>query len=539
MDIDNDLSRILRSNDAPTPIETTSIRSEVEIIIGKISLLHAELQGLEEQLRERQGALSPVRRLPPEILAEIFSSSVEGILDSEGRDALLDLGLVCKNWRRASLGSHRLWASISVDRHQCNETSYQKIVAWLNRSGDLPKTFMFDHIDLDYCECEDHDPAEEPCQMSNPALIKLLSVGPKLHKLVLRCSSHLCFRTLLENIGPEPDLMNPRPWDTLQSLELELATADSSPWDEPLEASKSLFYHLPQVKSLELHIPWSSSAFEGDPSDTKTVALNVPPRLLQGLKAFTLHCDWQGSHILSMLQHCENLETLGVDFRGEALQYDEDDVLVHKFTASRLLLPKLHTIRLQYTTIENTAILDFLRAPSLRNLRLDMEYSHAHQAVEFQKPLLNFIKASNCERTLQSFHLQNLSLPAMKLAHVLLDLPLLTTVIIDHRPLDGETFWRQMHYHALKSRRNGESPLCLPRLQELQTLYVPVDGRAVVRAVAKFLRENREINDFPCTWKVSHRTAMPMQAAIEGKLAELEEYGVSFQILPLHRWFLD
>ncbi|KAF6747481.1 hypothetical protein DFP72DRAFT_919940 [Ephemerocybe angulata] len=238
-----------------------------------------------------------------------------------------------------------------------------------------------------------------------------------------------------------------------------------------------------------------------------------------------------------MLQHCENIETLIVDFRCEALRYDEGDILVHRFTASRLLLPKLHTIHLQLTPIENTAIFDFLRTPSLRNLRLDMmEYTHKDlQEAEFQKPLLSFIKASNCEGTLQSFHLQNLSLPAMKLARALLDLPLLTTVILDHRHFDADTFWRRMHYHALKNRRNGDTPLCLPHLQELQTLCVPVDGRAVVMAVAKFLRENREINAFPCAWKVSHQTAT--QTAIEGELADLEECGVSFQVIPSHRWF--
>ncbi|KAF6761949.1 hypothetical protein DFP72DRAFT_1147765 [Ephemerocybe angulata] len=510
MDIDHDLSRILWSNEVPNLIEATFIQREVDTVTGRISFLRAELEGLEDRLRQHRAALSPVRRVPPEILAEIFSNLVTEDLDSDGRDTVLDLGLVCRSWRQATLASHRLWASISANRYQCNEASYEKILTWFNRSGDLPRTLTFDHIPFDYCE--------------------LLSAGPKLHKLVLQCSSQVCFRTLLENIGPEPDLMNPRPWDTLQSLKLDLTTADSCPWDEPLEASKSLFYHLPQVTSLDLYIPYSCSAFEEDPTDPRTVALNVPPRLLQGLKAFNLHCDWQGSHILAMLQHCENLETLTVDFRGAALQYDEDDILVHKLTASRLLFPKLHTLHLESTP--NIKLVDFLRAPSLRDLRFDMEYNPEElREVEFQEPLMRFLKVSNCQEKIQSLQLQNLTISALKLARTFLDLPSLTTVIIDRARFDASVFWWQMQLSALTSIKSSDAPRCLPHLRELQTLCMPVEG-PVLRTVAKFLMANKGKNHFPCAWKVSYRPTLRTEDNMEQELAALEECGVSFQVIP-------
>ncbi|KAF5334296.1 hypothetical protein D9611_014159 [Ephemerocybe angulata] len=535
MDVDHGLSRILWSNDVPIPIEATSIRSEVETITSRISVLRAELEGLENRLRQHHAALSPVRRVPPEIIAQIFSILVVGVLDSGGRDGLLDLGLVCKSWRRAALSSHRLWAGVSVDRHQCNETSYGKIVTWLNRSGDLPRTLTFDHITFDDCECEFEDSErEEPCQMSNPALIKLLSVGPKLHTLVLQCSSQVCFRTLLESIGPEPDLMNPRPWDTLQSLRLELSAAGSCPWDEPLEASESLFYHLPQVTSLNLHIPYSFTAFEEDLTHSRTVALNVPPRLLQGLKTFDLRCDWQGNHILAMLQHCENLETLIVDFRGEALQYDEDDIpIVHKIsTESRLVFPNLRTLHLESTP--DIKLLDFLRAPSLRDLRFDMEYDPEDlEEFEFQEPLMRFLKVSNCQEKLQSLHLQNLTISSIKLARIFLDLPSLTTVIIDRARFDANTFWQQMQHFALKRIGTSDAPRCLPHLRELQTFYMPVEG-PVLRAVAKFLMTNRTMNPLPspCAWKVSYVPTMRTEDNMEQELAALAERCVSFQVVP-------
>ncbi|KAF5311672.1 hypothetical protein D9611_009540 [Ephemerocybe angulata] len=528
MDIDHDLSRIFLSNELPTPTETASIQLEVDAIMSNMSFLQAQLQELEERLRVRRGALSSVRRVPPEILAEIFSNLVTEDLDSEGRDTVLDLGLVCKSWRRATLGSHRLWAGISVNQDQCNETSYGRIITWLNRSGALPKTFKFDSLDPDYCD------RGEPCQMSSPTLINLLSLGPKLHKLILQCSSHECFRTFLEELGPKPDLMNPRPWDTLQSLELELTTEDPYPWDEPLEASSSMFHHLPQLENLDLHLPLSCTAFEINPTEARFVDINIPPRLLQGLKAFTIHYDWEGSHILAMLEHCKNLESLTIDLRGGNVNwYDGNDILVRKFTELRLLLPKVQTIRLE--SASNIEMLDLLRAPSLQDLHFEMESGYEDPSeIDFQEPLLRFITASNCQKTLRSLHLRKLVVSATELARTFFKLPSLTGITLDRCRFEESLFWRQMKYFAIRSagrRGSSDDSLCLPHLQELQTLCIPVEG-PLLSAVAKFLKVNREINPLPCSWKVSYRTVMKAEVAVRRDLADLRHDGVSFHVLP-------
>ncbi|KAF6742217.1 hypothetical protein DFP72DRAFT_939401 [Ephemerocybe angulata] len=537
MDINPELSRTLWSNEVPTPIEATLIQGQVNTIMGRMSTLQAELQRLEEGLRLNRGALSFIRWLPPEILAEIFSDLVAGILDWEGREVVLGLGLVCKSWRRATLSSHRLWTSISVNRHQCNETSHAKIVTWLDRSGDLSKTVELDHSNLDWCEC-DLEPAEDteeergPCQMNNPTLTKLLSTGPKLHKLILRCSSQWCLRTLLEGIGPETSVTNRRPWDMLQALEVKLTMEDYCPWEEPLDASKSLFCYLPQVTSLELHIPDAWVAFEVNFTAARTVALNIPPRLLQGLKTFTLHCDWEGSHILEMLQHCQNVESLAIDFRGASLQHDENDTLTQQLAATRLLLPKIHTLYLN--SAANVNILDFLHTPTLRDLHLDMEYngySIPGQPIAFREPLLRFIQASDCQETLISLHMQNLKTDPAELAHTFLNLPFLRKITLDCCRSQTDTFWQHMWRFARKDRESGDSPLCLPLLQELQTLHIPADG-SVFRFVADFIRDSRARNCSPFSWKLSYAQATLPEEAMKQKVVKLERNGVSLQILP-------
>ncbi|KAF6748502.1 hypothetical protein DFP72DRAFT_796167, partial [Ephemerocybe angulata] len=92
------------------------IQREVDTVTGRISFLRAELEGLEDRLRRHRAALSPVRRVPLEILAEIFSNLFTDDLDfhSDDRDVVLQLGQVCRSWRQATLASHRLWAKVSV-----------------------------------------------------------------------------------------------------------------------------------------------------------------------------------------------------------------------------------------------------------------------------------------------------------------------------------------------------------------------------------------------------------------------------------------
>ncbi|KAJ7696640.1 hypothetical protein B0H14DRAFT_2418418, partial [Mycena olivaceomarginata] len=109
-----------------TPFETTipSIREFVSrgsvrraFLDAKIGSLKAELDKLLEErnlldteIRKHEGALSPLRRIPPEILSLIltlaspFTASVMNIEDGPWA-----LSAVCGQWRSIVLAQPRLW----------------------------------------------------------------------------------------------------------------------------------------------------------------------------------------------------------------------------------------------------------------------------------------------------------------------------------------------------------------------------------------------------------------------------------------------
>ncbi|KAJ6595071.1 hypothetical protein DFH09DRAFT_887300, partial [Mycena vulgaris] len=65
-----------------------------------------------------KGVLSPIRRIPPEILAEIFlncrqnSRASEFYSITDPSEAPLLLGRVCSSWRVIAHGTPRLWDAL-------------------------------------------------------------------------------------------------------------------------------------------------------------------------------------------------------------------------------------------------------------------------------------------------------------------------------------------------------------------------------------------------------------------------------------------
>ncbi|KAJ7696668.1 hypothetical protein B0H17DRAFT_389621, partial [Mycena rosella] len=90
-----------------------------------------------------EGALSPIRRIPPEILAEVFIFCRDSSLDaasyyiSDPREAPMLLAHICSSWRLVCHGTPRLWQHV----HLRSAASFRKpsfIYRILARSGSLP-----------------------------------------------------------------------------------------------------------------------------------------------------------------------------------------------------------------------------------------------------------------------------------------------------------------------------------------------------------------------------------------------------------------
>ncbi|KAK0441878.1 hypothetical protein EV421DRAFT_610930 [Armillaria borealis] len=157
-------SSLLRSNDPPSPSEECGFRdsvsvSEAHVVVidnhvaalkklqqalsGQLALIDAELEGLDSErgkvvarLAEYKCLLSPVRRLPSEILSKIFLGTItlpipraqpqkagySWVFHPSG-SALWSIELVCKIWRRVVLDFPELWSSINISLSDENFTS--------------------------------------------------------------------------------------------------------------------------------------------------------------------------------------------------------------------------------------------------------------------------------------------------------------------------------------------------------------------------------------------------------------------------------
>ncbi|KAJ7463667.1 hypothetical protein FB451DRAFT_1493179 [Mycena latifolia] len=157
---------LLRTNDPVLESNAGELRSVLSE--ARIHLAHLERRisegsfffGTRRLARERDelqarvslyaNILSPLRRMPPELLAEIFAFAV--LSDPGGTHAAprmkWDLGQVCRRWRAVCVSLPRLWTDIDI--HFCAEhgsaATYPASVLQLQleRSAWLPLRVTFD-----------------------------------------------------------------------------------------------------------------------------------------------------------------------------------------------------------------------------------------------------------------------------------------------------------------------------------------------------------------------------------------------------------
>ncbi|KAF8806014.1 hypothetical protein BYT27DRAFT_7141519 [Phlegmacium glaucopus] len=122
------LLSLLRSGHVPEANEKASILTSIEECAGQIDSMNTQLSRLKSimnklkrrrseldlQMTHQSGLLSPIRRLPNELLSEILLYSSGGRVDvCSPRSDIWKFEKVCKRWREVSLSSE-VWSSIDV-----------------------------------------------------------------------------------------------------------------------------------------------------------------------------------------------------------------------------------------------------------------------------------------------------------------------------------------------------------------------------------------------------------------------------------------
>ncbi|KAF7972273.1 hypothetical protein HWV62_18606 [Athelia sp. TMB] len=138
----------------------TALDSEIEHVETILKRLRYNRSALQHLSDRHHNVLNPTRRLPVEILGEIFVQLQEML---GGRS--ITPTQICRHWREVAIGTSRLWNCIKVSHHSGRQARDTEMVTlWLQRSGGQPLNIMLGR-----------DSPSNQRERENPALNVVLS----------------------------------------------------------------------------------------------------------------------------------------------------------------------------------------------------------------------------------------------------------------------------------------------------------------------------------------------------------------------------
>ncbi|KAJ7052780.1 hypothetical protein C8F01DRAFT_1169939 [Mycena amicta] len=236
------LDDFLATNVAPVDMERTSLQSILEDrrfrtagLVSQIAAVQLQLQRLVQQQREADEQISqlttvlaPVRRIPNEILCEIFLWAAKHHRGRVGLAAPWHLGHISSHWRAVALSFPPLWSSFTVHDRCADPPNVRKtrLAAQLTRSADAPLS-----IRLWWSEQSEETEA---------SLIRtLVSQSPRWKNLIV-CPSG--------DVDTFFSLLQPVKWrlGKLEKLHCQFYS--------PLRKSVDIFLHLPNLQHLNFMV---------------------------------------------------------------------------------------------------------------------------------------------------------------------------------------------------------------------------------------------------------------------------------------------
>ncbi|KAF6748522.1 hypothetical protein DFP72DRAFT_1049492 [Ephemerocybe angulata] len=370
---DPGILRLLSTNDMPSAIQTTTVL--------------ARLAALTKEVEDLQRILSPLRRVPLDIIGEILVSAMEGIeMNLAGRERLLDLCLVCKAWRAAALQTHRLWGDVIVSATMLDKEAYGPLGTWIRRAGSTFKNVTLftgcQVAETPGCLDIGFDDNGTPKQASweagkcggmHPAVVGLFVHGPVPDRMVFFCESEDCVINLADRLKAFESHTNLLPQGS--GGDAPMTTTSTSSWD----ILKSLHVRCSSegrggIKGLSdnLSVALTDFLLHTDDDVAYYTSLQVPPTTLHNLTCFSIAIDSAPVEFyVDVLRHCTNLETLTIEDPRELVwdfgNLSRPPLSPRSEDFAPAILPRLRTLVL---TGAYVAELDFIRTPGLVNLHL-------------------------------------------------------------------------------------------------------------------------------------------------------------------------
>ncbi|KAF8075311.1 hypothetical protein FPV67DRAFT_628738 [Lyophyllum atratum] len=128
--------------------EVTRLQIKINRLLDDMKILGAKIQ----KSTAGPALATPIHRLPPEVLAQVFSFVLPEMAFPRRVSSPLALSHVCLNWRNVSLASTRLWNRLSLDVFRFSKPRLLSslIPFWFGRAGNIhPLSFsLANHISL-------------------------------------------------------------------------------------------------------------------------------------------------------------------------------------------------------------------------------------------------------------------------------------------------------------------------------------------------------------------------------------------------------
>ncbi|KIK98361.1 hypothetical protein PAXRUDRAFT_9574 [Paxillus rubicundulus Ve08.2h10] len=482
--IPSSISRLFHTNSIPSPMDVhrihellTERNKELSDVAEEIERARAELQRLEITRDQAEGIvgelealLSPVRRMPMDIMANVFEHCVwdQAMPKADARLAPLLLGQVCRSWRCLLFSLPCLWTMLHLDFPSgakdwdaVMQSKTMTMHVWFSRAKATPISLFLNHPK------GSHIPWHALMYLDR----EILALSCRLKDLTLHFSprSLSCLLTFTQSSLPY-----------LQHLELQ--NSNSLPSNEIPPAIA--LHSAPSLRSLT--ISWCSLDLQH---------FRIPWSQLQELNLqYEASSFWNPvqSDYLQVLSQCPNLTLL---FLGIGAPINDLDLM----SILPVTLSKVHTFKLS-VYLQNPYLQHFFDAihmPGLQSFEIK-NVSLALGSFTGQTECLPFLE--KCADTLRSVCFSRIDIPDAAIIPCLAQLHHVTTMLY----LPGILRLNHGLMTALTGNRSStdsddvsHSQFICPRLQRLHlrcSSVVPVDD--IARLVESRCRTEPKLEHF-------------------------------------------
>jgi hypothetical protein len=403
--------------------------SRLQVVMGQLA---AERQSLERSLEEHRSIVAPIRRIPLDVLSEIFvfcadsSGSNSNSKCFDVTQAPLQLSFVCNKWRGLAISMSQLWSSISLQGGREDIYSWGRsqtfskrsirtdmLSTWLLRSGSSPLTLSINPLWLE------RDPLTSCIAILIPHSHRWRDVKFTLDE------EH--WEMLSDVKGHLPQL---------EKIDVDVLRDPSDVFDIPLD----IFEVAPKLHTITMKYNLDSSDWLVPWGQLKCLHFNLH---------FSLILPW-------ILESCPNLARCTIDV------YDLDDALDDLDHSSLESLHLLLHIKAHLDVLFNSLTLRALHDLDIaRPLGADSTLTLPQNAVA------SMLDRSSCN--LQRLRLFCVGFTSDELVTILQAQPSLVELVIHEptSPIVSKQLLERMTHHISQSVSTG-SPLVVPNLKRLE-----------------------------------------------------------------------